>query len=314
MLKTPEFSVVIPVFNKAKHVAVMLRSVLAQDFMNFEIIVVNDGSTDKSMEIIHDFSDARIKILDQENHGLSHARNTGIAAAEGRIIALLDADDRWKPEHLKNLHFLVNNFPQADLFGAAYEEFFANGNVIIPQINHLEPIDKPHIITDFFKANMQQPLVAPSSFAFRRSIIEEIGGFDTAITYSEDVDFYIRANLKYRFAYHPQVTCSYTMQAENQITRSKKSERIIPDFQKYLDENPKNISLRNYINLKRYFLAIFYKVESRPDLFRAMRKKIDAQLLTSRQRQLLSAPKHLVLTLRFIKDYILKKGKRLTSF
>ncbi len=310
----PEFSVVIPVYNKASHVAAMLRSVLAQDFLDFEILIVNDGSTDNSMKVIRNFNDPRIQIIDQKNGGLSQARNTGISAAKGQLIALLDADDRWKPDHLKNLYFLVKNFPQADLFGAGYEECFANGNVVVPQNNRLKSSKKPHIITDFFAANMQQPLVAPSSFAFRRSIIEEIGGFDTTITYSEDVDFYIRANIKYRFAYHPQITCSYTMQAENQITQSKKSDRSIPDFQKYLDNYPNNTSLRQYINLKRYFLAIFYKVENGPDLFHGMREKINVRLLTPKQRQLLNAPRYIVMCLRLIKSFLLKKGKRFTSF
>lgn len=309
----PEFSVVIPIYNKAEFLQQTIQSVLNQKFTDFEVIAVNDGSTDQSLKILRGFTDVRIKIIDQENHGLSKARNIGIATASGNHIALLDADDRWKNDHLETLKQLGQLFPEVGVLGTGYIEQYANGNLVTPQIN-LQNTATPQLITDFFIANLKQPLVGQSSIAFKKGVIEECGCFDPKINYAEDVDFYIRIFLKHQMAYDPKVTCHHTMQAENQITRSKKSERNIPDFQKYLDENPNNTSLRQYINLKRYFLAIFYKVESRLDLFHAMREKIDENLLTPRQRKLLKAPKHVVLTLRFIKDYLLKKGKRLTSF
>ncbi|WP_051907967.1 glycosyltransferase family 2 protein [Flavimarina sp. Hel_I_48] len=310
----PEISVVVPIFNKAAYLKQTIQSVLNQTFSDFEILAVNDGSTDGSLHILKDFQDARLRIIDQENSGLSSARNVGIREATGEVIALLDADDLWKPQHLNNLIFLSQHFTEAHLYGTGYEEYFPKGKVVKPNINRPKQTEKPHIITDFFEANIQQPLVVPSSFAFRKVIVNEIGGFDPKISYSEDVDFYIRANLKYRFAYQPEITCRYIMESVNQITRSRKSDRIIPEFQRYLDENPSHLSLKQYINLKRYFLAIFYKIENRPDLFREMRATIDTSLLNTKQRQLLNAPKFVVIVLRFVKGLILKSGKRITSF
>lgn len=309
----PEFSVVIPVYNKAEFLPQTIQSVLDQKFKDFEVIAVNDGSTDQSLEILRAFNDARIKIIDQKNHGLSQARNIGIAVASGNRIALLDADDFWNTEHLETLKQLGQLFPKAGVLGTGYVEEYANGKLVAPQLN-LENTATPQLIPDFFIANLKQPLVGQSSIAFEKSVITGCGGFNPNITYAEDVDFYIRVFLKYKLAYDPKVTCHHTMQAENQITRSKKSKYNVPDFQKYLNKHPNNASLRQYINLKRYFLAIFYKVENRLDLFRSMRKKIDENLLTPKQRQLLNAPRFIVMILRFIKSFLLKKGKRFTSF
>ncbi len=96
----PAVSVVMPVYNVARFLGDAIRSVLAQDFADFELILVDDGSTDDSPAICRSFDDPRIRILRQANRGLAGARNTGIAAARGRHVALLDSDDLWEPEKL----------------------------------------------------------------------------------------------------------------------------------------------------------------------------------------------------------------------
>ncbi|MGB3775856.1 MAG: glycosyltransferase [Leeuwenhoekiella sp.] len=309
----PKFSVVIPIYNKARFLKKTLQSVLDQTFRDFEIIAVNDGSTDGSLSILKSFSDDRILIIDQKNQGLSQSRNNGIAAATGELVALLDADDLWKPNHLYTLNQLNDRFPTAAVLGVGYEESYGNNNVIKPDLN-LDNIFEPQIITDFFLANMKQPIISQSSMALKPDVIKNCGGFDPNVTYAEDVDFYIRLFLKNDLAYDPTITCRHTMNAPEQITRSKKSERKVPNFQKYLEANPKDASLKRFINLKRYFLAIFYKVEGNVNLYRSMRDSVDTSLLTKRQRQLLRAPKLVVIVLRKIKSLFLKSGKRLTSF
>src|SRR5574344_1434815 len=94
-------SVVIPLYNKERYIERAIRSVLNQSFQDFEIIVVNDGSTDQSVTIVKDINDSRIRIINQKNGGVSSARNKGISEAKYAIVAFLDADDVWKENHLE---------------------------------------------------------------------------------------------------------------------------------------------------------------------------------------------------------------------
>ena len=106
----PIFSVIIPMYNVAKYLRQCLDSVLAQTFENFEVVCVDDGSPDHSVDIVETYDDARIRIVRQENMGLAAARNTGINASRGLFLALLDADDYWHPEKLSRhyAHFQAN--------------------------------------------------------------------------------------------------------------------------------------------------------------------------------------------------------------
>ena len=92
-------SVVIPLYNKEEQIADTLQSIFAQTFQDFEIVIVDDGSTDNSVEEVEKFDDSRIRLIHQTNAGVSAARNRGIEEARGELIAFLDADDEWKPEY-----------------------------------------------------------------------------------------------------------------------------------------------------------------------------------------------------------------------
>ena len=97
---TPLISVIMPVYNVEAYVGEAIASVIGQSFANWELIIIDDGGCDASMVICRMFADKRIRIITQANRGLAGARNTGIAAAQGRYIALLDSDDRWHPDKL----------------------------------------------------------------------------------------------------------------------------------------------------------------------------------------------------------------------
>ena len=99
----PYFSVVIPLYNKETHLKKTLALVLQQDFSDFEVIIVNDGSTDNSVKVVESFSDKRIELFHQKNKGAAAARNFGIEKAKAKYIALIDADDEWKENHLSTL-------------------------------------------------------------------------------------------------------------------------------------------------------------------------------------------------------------------
>jgi glycosyltransferase involved in cell wall biosynthesis len=120
----PFYTIIIPLYNKEAHIKATLDSVLAQTFENFEVIIVNDGSTDRSMDIISTFKDKRIQIINKKNEGVSTARNLGIKNAKGDFIAFLDADDIWYPTHLEDLKNLIAHFPNCGLYCTAYETYY----------------------------------------------------------------------------------------------------------------------------------------------------------------------------------------------
>lgn len=308
----PKISVIIPVYNKAAYLQETIQSVLAQSFTDFELILINDGSTDLSLDILQRFSDARIRIINQENQGLSQTRNTGVLASKADLIALLDADDLWLFDHLESLIKLTNTFPEADLFATGYEDLYHSRNPIKPKLNL--DLKKRQLITDFFKASLHQPLIIPSCMAFTKAGFLAIEGFKNSITYSEDVDFLIRANLKFKLAYDPKTTCLYRLDVPHQISSQKKSELQVPKFGAILRANPENQSLWKYIQFKRYFLCIFYKTEGRMDLFKELIEKLDPSVLNNKQRFLLNSPRLVLIVIRKVKLFLLRRGFRFTTF
>ena len=109
-------SVVIPLYNKEKKIEYTLKSVFTQTFQNFEIVIVDDGSTDNSVEEVEKFTDSRIRLIHQTNAGVSAARNRGIEAASGELIAFLDADDVWMPEYLATQYGLYQKYPECSVY------------------------------------------------------------------------------------------------------------------------------------------------------------------------------------------------------
>lgn len=112
-------TIVIPLYNKGQSVKRSICSVLNQSFSNFEIVIVDDGSTDNSVEVVKSFKDDRIKIVRQANAGVSAARNHGIDIASGQFITFLDADDEYEPNHLETLRKLIDGYPGHNVYATS---------------------------------------------------------------------------------------------------------------------------------------------------------------------------------------------------
>lgn len=306
----PYFSVVIPLYNKQNYIAATLQSVLAQTFTDFEVIIVNDVSTDNSVAVAQSVNDTRIHIINHEkNRGLSASRNTGIVNTSAAYVAFLDADDIWKPEFLESIHQLINDYPEADLFGTNYDEIHPGGITI----HHFVSI-KTGIITDFFRKELNQHIYCFSSFCVRKKAFEKIGLFSENITMGEDVDFNVRANLICKLAYCDKAMAEITMHSENQITHSTLSDKTIIDHEYYEKANPYNTDLKKYLDFHRYTMAKRYKLDKNPAAYKKLAKSITLNNLNYKQIILLYSPVFVLKLIKKIKAKLIQKGINPTTY
>lgn len=203
----PRVSVIMPVYNVEAFVAEAIDSVLAQTFKDFELVIVDDGGNDRSLDICSAYEDRRIRIVRQANRGLAGARNTGIAAARGEFVALLDSDDRWLPEKLA-LHVIhLENNPDIGVSYSPSRFIDMAGNPMRlkqnPKLQDVTP-------ADIFCRN---PVGNGSAAVIRRSALEMVAfrhphdfgracWFDESLRQSEDIEMWLRMAVagKVRFA------------------------------------------------------------------------------------------------------------------
>ena len=207
-----KFSVVIPLYNKGEHVAQALKSVLNQTLQNFEIIVVDDGSTDDSLQWAKSIESPKIRIYCQKNEGVSVARNIGIEKAKGEYISFLDADDVWYPEYLQNIEQLTEKYIYSDIFVTAYEVLMGDGkkNIstqLIPEEGCLESY--------WATLNNKYDFVWTSATTIRRQALADAGMFKPGEKIGQDLDMWARvARLNPHVAYSSRVCVTYTRNAK----------------------------------------------------------------------------------------------------
>src|SRR5690606_14744865 len=180
----PKFSVVISVFNKEKYIAETLKSVLAQTFTDFEVVILNDGSTDNSEAEVLKFKELRIRYFSRENQGASAARNFTIQQAKSEYIALMDADDYWYPFYLEEQNRLLNDFPNESVFATA-TEIKRNGKIFKNKYS-LNFEGKDSIVVNYFKASQLNSVLHSTATVLKKGAFETVGGYDSKIKSGED--------------------------------------------------------------------------------------------------------------------------------
>lgn len=196
------FSVVIPLYNKRDTIARALDSVRAQTLQDFEVIVVDDGSTDGGADVVRSYADPRIRLVQQPNAGVSAARNAGIAAARSDTVALLDADDEWKPEFLETIQGLQRDFPEAAVWATNYEFARSNGTVVPTRIRGLPHFPWRGVLRDYFAvACRSDPPLNSSAVAALRAALQSVGGFPVGLRSGEDLLTWARLASRFRVAY-----------------------------------------------------------------------------------------------------------------
>lgn len=310
----PFFTVIIPLYNKENYVENALKSIINQTFSDYEVLIINDGSTDKSIEKITPFLSEKIKLINHsENRGLSAARNTGIQKATSRYVTFLDADDLWKSNFLELIASLINNFPDARIFATNYEEIYGT-KTLIPHngTQHLAPNESTLI--DFFKYNLQQGIYNHGSVCLAKEVYDKVGFYDETIDFSEDIDFNIRANSEFKLAFCNTIAMSYCMQSENQLTTSAISHKRLPNYNKYEVLAKTNSSLKKYLDFERYVLAKHVKTEGNTALYQKISAKIDSENLNWKQRLLLILPAFLLRFVNKTKVFLVRNGLKFTSY
>ncbi len=310
----PRFSVVIPLYNKENFIENTMLSLLSQTFSDFEVLVINDCSTDASEEIVKRFDDRRIHIIKHPiNKGLSASRNTGIKSAKANYIAFLDADDLWKPTFLEKIDVLISNYPEAALFATKYE-VLQKENRIVTHDFKIKNFKEHGIIPNFFESNLNQSIYYPSCLCVEKSVFEDVGYYNEEINYSEDVDFNIRAHAKYKLAYWDEAAVTYLLDSENQITQNGLDGKTIPDYNFYEAQFKGRQDIKKYLDFQRYIKAKLFKLDGDKQRYLQMVQSIDTSNLNKTQKALLKSPRFLLLGIGKMKFILRFLGIEFSSY
>ena len=191
MNDSPKVSVIVPTYNRANRLEGTLRSIVSQTYQDFELIVVDDGSTDNTSKVIESFPSAQYLSM-KKNSGVSKARNIGLACAKGEFICFLDSDDLWKEKKLEiQIHWMESNTDNQVCYT---DEIWVRNGVRVNQMNKHRKYTG-----DIFRHCLALCIVSPSSVMIRAKLFSEIGNFDESLPACEDYDLWLRIAVKYAF-------------------------------------------------------------------------------------------------------------------
>ena len=307
------FSIIIPLYNKAPYIEKALRSVFAQSYTDYEIIVVDDGSKDDSSSIAESVllsSDVKSQLVRQENAGVSMARNIGATCSQGDYLCFLDADDWWATTFLEEMSRLIDEYPEAGIYGTGY--------TIVNETKHktrVAPIgvedgfEKGYInYCQVYAKTLAMPLTS-ISVAIPRLVFDEMKGFPKGIKLGEDFLLWTRIALKYKVAFLNKPLASYNQDADSQwravghlheptshmlwhLGPLEEEEKVNPDFKQLID------NIRTYV-LLWYLLTDEYREDARKEL-----AKVDWSRQSEKTRKLYRKP----ISYLIVRQEILKVG------
>jgi len=188
----PRFSVVISVYNKGDFIKKTLESVLSQSMTDYEIVIINDASTDHSEEQIKAIAQDKITYYAfSKNRGAAAARNKGIDLATGTYVAFLDGDDLWHQDYLSEINVLIDKFPDHKVFATAITIQEHDGKRK-SRYTFANPENKQHLSLNYFEASLKNTLLTSSSTVIEKNVYKDIGYYDPSIKSGQDTDLWIR--------------------------------------------------------------------------------------------------------------------------
>lgn len=205
------FSVVIPAYNAEKFVMGAVNSVLNQTHQDFELVIVDDGSTDGTGAVIKQCADSRIRYIYQENAGVSAARNKGIIESRGEYVCFLDSDDEWKENHLETLSSLIEKYNDCGLYITGYDIRLNNGEIIHKSQQILSRIQAEDIRSDdgFDVLNKNGYFFNTNTICCKREVFDKVGLFAVGVKNGEDDDMWLRIFSYFSVAISKSVTTVY---------------------------------------------------------------------------------------------------------
>jgi glycosyltransferase involved in cell wall biosynthesis len=245
----PQISVIIPVYNSEKTIQETIESVLNQIYTDFELIIINDGSQDSSLEIVSNIQDSRLKVFSYSNAGVSASRNRGISQARGEFITFLDSDDLWTPDKLLSQFQALQDHPEAAVAYSWTDYIDESGQFLYPgnQITLTGNVYENILVHNFVENG--------SNCLIRREALSEVGGFDESLFGPEDWDLLIRLASRYHFAAVPLPQVLYRMSA-NSISSSisRQEQGCLKVIDKAFSEAPESLK-----HLKKSSISNLYK-------------------------------------------------------
>lgn len=205
----PKYSVIIPLYNKAPYIRKALESVMSQTYTDIECIIVNDGSSDNSLEVVQNFvnglkiEDRRLKIVEQVNAGVAAARNRGVKESKGKYVCFLDADDWWEPEFLEEIDKLIKDYPDAGLYATNYVYYKPGKTRVMLDI----PSGYINYPTEYFRTGAMP--VTSITTSMPRKVFDEMGGFPIGIKLGEDFLLWAKTAVHYKVAFCKKALAYY---------------------------------------------------------------------------------------------------------
>lgn len=263
----PLFSVIIPLYNKAPYVRKTIESVIEQTYKEWELVVVDDGSIDGSGDIVKAIHDNRIRLVRQDNAGVSAARNRGVAESTAPYICFLDADDWWEPTFLEEMARVIERHPNAGIYGTSYY-IVKNGKKRIAPIGVDNGFGEGEInYCRVYAKTLCMPLTS-ISVCIPRKVFDEVGGFPTSIKLGEDFMLWLSVALKHKVVFLNKNLSNYNQDVDvtyrgthhlhppkyNMLWRLgeyEPLEKTNPDYKQLID-NLRTYSLMNYLLVKQY--------------------------------------------------------------
>ena len=283
-------SVVIPLYNKQNSIINTLQSVLNQTYRDFEVVVVDDGSTDGSVGEVEKFADSRIRLVRQNNAGVSAARNRGIEEARGEYVAFLDADDEWNPEYLATQYLLAEKYPECDVFACNYEFRNAEGNVKPTIVRKLPFGGEDGVLSNYFEvASCSHPPLWTSAVMVRKSAIQAVGGFPVGIKSGEDLLTWARLAVRNSIAFVTRPMAIFLFDerifdAEQRRRVPESTDFVGNELARLYETNSQTIGLRQYVGMwhkmrARIFLSKHCRKEGIMECVYSMRYALTLKIL-----------------------------------
>ena len=294
-------SVVIPLYNKQNSIAATLQSVLAQTYTNYEIIVVDDGSTDDSARVVEELmknspsfqGGNRGRLIRKPNGGVCSARNRGIQEARYDYIALLDGDDLWDEHYLEEQVKLIQDFPEAKMWGINFAEM-SNGELIRKLPTGLLEGYRGYVENYFQIPGRISDLYCSSSVVLQKEVFDKVGYFDERIKYAEDSDMWFRIIATYPVVFYDRYMVFYQYDAENRaMNRTRLLRCFLPYYVDKYQDFKHNIVFYKWINRwAANLIRSYYFDPSKEQLedARIATRKLDYTVIPPKYKLLYKAP------------------------